>query len=762
MAILQSLNPTFIKASNLHSDKFLQAKSANFAGIPSWISLKSNKLPLKSPETRRGELENVHLVSLSKQDKLKEAHEYLLEMDRFNIPVTPQSYKYMLETCSKLKSLKFGRLIHRRLAENPPYFLVNCLLQMYSNCGSLSDARKLFDEMPEKSTGSWVIIISAYADKGLLEDALGTYLRMEDSNFEPNRYVYIVLLKSFSDSSYSEIGKQLHCRVIKAGFVDNVAMDTALCSMYVKCGNLESAEKKFGLMQERNVISYTTMMVGCSQANRHVDALRYFKRMVDEDVDLDEFAFSITLKVCSSLLDRRMGEQVHGLIVKLGLRSDVSVGTPLVDFYVKCGAVDSASRAFEVIDEPNDVSWSAILCGYSQIGEFEKCIKVFKSLRSKGAVLNEFMYTSIFQVCSSSADFSFGSQAHGDAIKRGLISYLYGESSMITMYAKCGRLDYAYRVFESMEAPDTIAWTAMISAYAHHGNASEALALFKKMQASGVKTNDVTFVAIFTACSHAGLVEEAKKFLESMSSEHGLIPSIDHYNCMIDIYSRAGRLKEALDLINSMPFDPDAMSWKSLLGGCSIHRNHDLGKLAADKLLELDPSDAAAYILLFNMNASSGRWEEAASVRKLMAEREVKKETGCSWISVGRKVHRFVVGDRHHERTEEIYSKLQELGFCNSDKESGVLTEDDDVSGGVAEERRSQALVHSERLAIAFGLISTAEEAPIVVFKNLRACRGCHEFGKHVSIISRRRIVVRDSNRFHHFENGECSCGDYW
>lgn len=759
MASLHFINSTFSQALP-NSDKSSISRTANYSLIPSWLSLKSSNFPLKIPRPLNGELENVHLVSLSKQDKLKEAHEFLLEMERSNITVTPQSFKHLLETCSRLRSLNFGKLIHQRLKENPPGFLVNYVLQMYCDCGSLSDARKLFDEMGERAMGSWVIIISAYADEGLLGDALDLFSEIQDSNFKPNSSIYISLLKAFSGSPYLEIGKQMHCQVVKAAFTNNVAMDTVICSMYVKCGHLESAELNFRLMHEKNAVSWTTMMVGFTQADRHEDALRYFKGMVDEDCELDEFVFSITLKACAALDDRKTGEQVHGLTVKLGLQSETSVGTPIVDFYVKCGDVESASQAFKVISEPNDVSWSAILCGYSQIGEFEKCIKTFKSLRTESVIMNEFMYTSIFQVCSAFSEFSFGSQAHGDAIKRCLVSCLYGESALITMYAKCGRLDYGYKVFESIRKPDTVAWTAMVAGFAYHGNAFEALRLFKKMQASGIRPNAVTFVALFTACSHAGLVAEAKQYLESMSSEYSVEPTVDHYNCMIDIYARAGLLNEALDLINIMPFAPDAMSWKSLLGGCSIHRKYELGKFAAEKLLELDPKDTAAYILLFNLYASSGKWDEAASVRKLMSERDLKKEIGCSWITVKNRVHRFIVGDRYHPQTEEIYSKLEELGFSDRVKENAVLTEDD--LSDILAERKEQLLVHSERLAIAFGLTSTPATAPIVVFKNLRACKDCHDFGKYVSFVTGRTIVVRDSNRFHHFKSGECSCGDYW
>ncbi|XP_073130747.1 pentatricopeptide repeat-containing protein At5g13270, chloroplastic [Henckelia pumila] len=759
MTILQSLNPPLPQSSFPYTDKISNIRTANYTQIPSWVSLKSSKLSSRSPQqSQEGKLENVHLVSLSEQGKLKEAHEFLLEMQRCNVPVAAQSYRHLLQACANLRSLHYGKSIRDGLGENPPVFVLNYVLEMYCDCGSLQDARNLFDEMDERTLGAWLTLLSAYVNEGT--KALELYLKMQESDVKANASVYISLLKSFSDFSYLELGKQIHCQVIKAGMTKNVAMDTAICSMYGKCGYLEGAEFGFNLMQEKNTVTWTAMMVGCTQADRQDDALIYLKRMVDQDVHLDEFVFSIALKACAVLNDRKMGKQIHTLIVKHGLENEVSAGTPLVDFYVKCGDIESACQAFEQVREPNDVSWSAILRAYSQIGEADKCVKVFNSLRSKGAILNEFIYTSIFQVCSALADLNLGAQAHGDAIKRGLVSYLYGETALITMYAKCGRMDDGRQVFEMMDEPDTVAWTALIAGYAYHGNAFEALSLFRRMRASGVKANGVTFVAVLSACSHAGLVGEAKQYLEFMSSEHGVEPIIDHYDCMIDIYSRAGLLNEALELIHTMPFEPDVMSWKSFLGGCSIHKNYELGKVGAEKLLQLDPNDTAAYVLMFNLHVLSGRWDEAARVRKLMAERDLRKEIGCSWITVKGKLHRFVVGDQHHPRTKEIYSKLEELKFADSSKENAVLSEDD-VSNILAE-RKEQLLIHSERLAIAFGLISLPADAPITVFKNLRACKDCHDFAKHTSSVAGRTIVVRDSNRFHHFKSGGCSCGDYW
>ncbi|KAK8582790.1 hypothetical protein V6N13_069558 [Hibiscus sabdariffa] len=745
-----------------------QIAATRFARIPSWVSLKSSSSSsssLKIPQNQQhqGQVENLHLVSLSKQGKLKEAGDFLKQMDKAGVPVNPSSYKSLLETCSNMRSLSDGRLIHQRLRTtmgNPSRFLDDYVLQMYCVCESFWDAEKLFDEMPEKNLASWVILISAYSEKGHLEKAFGLLSQMIELGIEPHSTIFTGLLKSLLDPSVLEVGKQLHSLVIRIGLSSNVSVITAISNMYVKCGALERAKLVFDQMVERNAVCWTGLMMGYTQAGKEKYALVLFVRMLKEGVEPDKFVFSIALKACAGLEDLNLGRQIHGYIVKLGLESEVFVGTAVVDLYVKCSDFDSACRAFERISEPNDASWSAIITGYCQIGKFEKSLQIFKSLRTNDMAINSFVYTSIFQACSALADYNMGAQAHADAIKRGLVSYLHGESAMITFYSKCGRLDYANRAFESIDEPDTVAWTAIICGHAYHGNASEALKLFKRMQNSTAKPNEVTFVGVLTACSHSGFVTEAKLYLVSMSREYGVKPTIDHYDCMIDAYSRAGMLQEAYELIKNMPFEPDAMSWKCLLGGCWIHRNLELGKIAAKNLLQLDPDDTAGYILMFNLYASHGKWEEAASIRSTMGARKLKKELSCSWITVKGKVHRFVVGDKHHPQTENIYGKLKELNHSFMDVES-VLLKEEDVSFGLPE-RIQQLTEHSERLAIAFGLISIPSNAPIIIFKNLRACKHCHDFAKHVSMVTGRRITIRDSCRFHHFHLGKCSCNDYW
>uniref|UniRef100_A0A2P2Q3W4 Pentatricopeptide repeat-containing protein At5g13270ic-like n=1 Tax=Rhizophora mucronata TaxID=61149 RepID=A0A2P2Q3W4_RHIMU len=736
--------------------------------MPTWVSLRCtpssfDKTPRPSPLVRDGHVENLHLVSLSKQGKLSEAREFLTQMDDASITVNPDSYQSLLETCGNFKSLSDGRFIHaqlRKTVKNPPVFLENSVLRMYCECGSLAEARTVFDEMSERSVISWGTIISAYAQMGPLDKAFCFFSNMLGLATKPNPFIFTALLRPLMNPSFLEIGRQLHSLAIRSGLGGSVAINSAVSNMYAKCGWLEGAELVFDQMMEKDAVTWTGLMVGFTQAEKQRDVLLLFAKMVSECVELDEYVFSIVLKACAALEDLNFGKQIHCHIVKLGLESEVSVGTPLVDFYVNCTNFPCASRAFERISKPNDVTWSALIAGYCQNGKFDEPLKLFQSLRSKPMELNSFTYTSIFQACSALADFNTGAQAHADAIKRSMVAPQHGESAMITMYSRCGRLDLASRAFESIEDPDAVAWTAIIAGYAYQGNANEALRLFRRMTDSGQRPNGITFIAVSTACSHAGLVTEGKQYLESMSSEYGVAPTIDHYDCMIDVYSRAGYLQEALELVRSMPVAADAMSWKCLLGGCWTYRNLEIGKIAAQNLFQIDPDDTAGYILLFNLYASFGKWTEAADVRRMMAERNLKKELSCSWITVKGRVHRFVVGDKHHPQTDEIYSKLEEFKHAVVEKENELLT--GDLLSGSLPERKEQLLVHSERLAIAFGLISTPRTAPITVFKNLRACKDCHDFAKRVSLLTRREIAVRDSFRFHHFKLGECSCNDYW
>ncbi|XP_076957129.1 pentatricopeptide repeat-containing protein At5g13270, chloroplastic-like [Bidens hawaiensis] len=734
--------------------KLCSLKTPNFSQIPSKFSL--NPTTSSSLQHQhQGHIENLHLISLCKQNKTHQALDFITQMDQSNIPVHLHSYESLLKSCAKLRDLSTGKLLHNHMHRShkcPPVFILNRVLQTWCECGSLEDARQLFDEMPERNLGSWGVIISAYAKAGDVDKAVELFSGMESVEPDVSIVVSVLWLSGL------ELGKQLHSFAIKKGFAKDAKMGTAILNMYAKCGCLEDAKLVFDQLTEKNEITWTSLMVSYMNIDNSLQVLDLLLEMIILGVKLDEYVFSIILKACSSLRNETTGQQIQGYVLKLGMADNVAVGTALVDLYVKCENIESASRAFDCIAEPNAYSWSALITGYSQAGEFNKCLKLFKYLKRIDAELNPNIYTSIFQACSSVTDFILGSQTHADAIKRGLVSYLYGDSAMITMYAKCGMLNEARQVFESVKKPsDNVIWTAIIAGYAYHGNAHEALKLFTRMVSYKVKPNAITFVAVLTAFNYCGLVKEAKQCVDSMSSKYGVEPSIHHYNCMIDAYARSGMLNESFSLINNMPFEPNVMSWKCLLGGCVVHKNFELGKIAAEYVMLLDLDDTSTYVLMFNLHASSNQWEDAGLIRKMMVKRRLKKEVSCSWIYVNGKVHSFVVGDKHHLQANEIYAKLKEFEWLNNNND-----EEDEGDDDVMLKRKGQVLDHSERLAIVYGLIATGEGSRITVFKNLRACNDCHEFAKRVSLATRREIVVRDANRFHHFKSGVCSCGDYW
>nr|CAD1823266.1 unnamed protein product [Ananas comosus var. bracteatus] len=623
---------------------------------------------------------------------------------------------------------------------------------MYLDCSGLDEARKLFDEMPHRSLATWDIMISNLFGSGLFTEAFVVFCEMRLEGFWPDSGIIASLLRACVDGLHIELGRQLHAYIIRSGLSHDDYMKAELVNMYVKCGFLDSSIRLFDHMEERSAATRTTLMVGYTRAGRLTDALALFRRLLSEGVELDQFVFSIALKVCCELKDDEIGRQIHGCIVKLGFDSDSSAGTPIVDFYVKFGMIDDAQKAFCRISDPNEVSWNAIMSGYSQCGRYEECIKMFEYLRNKETALGSSAYTILFQLASNLADSNSGYQLHADAVKRGLLSQLHGLSALVTMYSRLGNLIYAHRAFELIAEPDTVAWTAIIMGYAYHGKAFKALELFNRMISLGFEPNTISFIGILTACSHSGMVLEAREYLNSMNKVYGIKPTVDHYNCMIDVYCRAGHLKEAYEFIKSGSFEPDAMSWKILLGGCTTHQNVEIGEIAGENLLKMELKDAAAHVLLFNLYATVGKWAEAALVRKKMNERGIRKEVSSSWITVKGRVHRFTVGDKHHPIADKIYSKLDELDSAIKFSQSI----------NCFNERMEQLLDHSERLATAFGLISVPFNCPILVFKNLRICKDCHSFVKLVSKVERREIILRDTSRFHHFKGGNCSCNDFW
>eukprot|EP01018_Ginkgo_biloba_P008645 Gb_28764 [translate_table: standard] len=556
-------------------------------------------------------------------------------------------------------------------------------------------------------------------------------------------------------------GKTVHAYIIKTALPTNVLQTNHLINMYAKCGSVNDARHVFDKMSERSLVSWNTIVAAYTQSGYSVEAIKVVWKMQQEGIRQDKFTFTSVLRACASLTAVAEGKQVHSLIIKTGLEANVFVESALVDMYAKCGSTKDARQVFDKMPERNVVSWNTMIAGYAQNGQAEKALKIFWQVQRVGMDQNQFTLSSALSACASLAALEEGYQVHTVTIKTGFQFDVFVGSALVDMYAKCGTIEDAHTVFGKMPLRNVVSWNAMIAGFAQHGLGNETLEKFEEMQQAGMEPNNITFVCVLSACSHAGLVDEGQLYFDSMVRDHGIKPRVHHYACMVDLLGRAGRVQEAEELINKMPCEPNAAVWGSLLGACRIHGNIELAKRAAECLFKLEPQNAGNHVLLSNIYAAAGRWDEAARVWKMMKDTGVKKDKGHSWIEVKNKVHVFAVGDRLHPQTMEIYGILERL--TEQMKEAGYVPDINFALHDVEEEQKEHLLcLHSEKLALAFGLISTPLGVPIRIKKNLRVCGDCHNAFKFISKIVGREIVVRDTNRFHHFRDALCSCGDYW
>lgn len=498
------------------------------------------------------------------------------------------------------------------------------------------------------------------------------------------------------------------------------------------------------------------------------ELLCLYQQMNRIGVASDRFTYPLVLKACvvsspSSVLLLREGKEIHGHILRCGFESEIHVATTLVDFYAKYGQISSARYVFDGISDKNVVCWSAM------IGCYAKNNRPFEAMERFHSMIKDVPYeepnsvtmVSVLQACSSLSALGQGRVAHAYILRHGHTSIISVMNALLTMYVKCGNLDAARCIFDLMSRKDVVSWNSMISGYGIHGFGRKAIQIFNEMTDAGIVANEITFVCVLGACSHAGLIEEGKSLFDCMVHKYNLIPCAEHYSSMVDLLGRSGRLDEAAKIVEMMRMEPGPTVWGSLLGACRIHGNVELAERASVRLFELEPSNAGNYVLLADIYAQAKMWESVDKVKKLLEDRGLRKVPGCSWIELKKKMHSFVSVDELNPQIEQLHALLVELstemklqGYVPDTKV--VLYELD------KNEKEKIVLGHSEKLALAFGLINTKNGDTIRITKNLRLCEDCHAVNKFISKFANREIIVRDVNRFHHFRDGVCSCADYW
>ncbi|KAK9145694.1 hypothetical protein Sjap_005597 [Stephania japonica] len=563
----------------------------------------------------------------------REALEVFYKMQESGIKPNARTLASLLPACARLQALRLGKQIHGYITRhgfmsNP--FVVNGLVDVYRRCSDMKSALKMFERFSARNSVSYNTMIVGYSENGEVNKAKEFFDQME----------------------------------------------------FVGVG--------------RDSISWNAMISGYVENELFNEALEMFRDLMFQgDTEADSYTLGSAVTACANLSDLNLGKEIHSYAIVNGLHSNPFVGGSLVELYCKCKELDAAQKAFnEVIDkdtatwnalisgyarcdrmedihkplvkmkeyglEPSIYTWNGIIAGCVEIGKYELALQKFSELTTSDLMPDIYTVCTTIAACSRLAAVRQGKQIHAHSVRLGYDRETQAGSSLVDMYAKCGSINLAWRAFKRISQPNLVSWNAMVSGYAMHGHGREGISIFQKMLVEGIKPDVVTFVSLLSSCVHSGLVDFGLECFDLMKL-YDIEPTIKHYTCVVDLLSRAGRLREAYEIVERMEVQPDPALWGALLGGCVIHRNFELGKIAAQKLMELEPDNTGNYILYANLSASTGRWEDLATTRQLIKDEGMHKSPGCSWIEGKDQIHVFLSCDRSHRQTDEIYAVLHSL-----------------------------------------------------------------------------------------------------
>ncbi|XP_078443317.1 pentatricopeptide repeat-containing protein At3g02330, mitochondrial-like [Wolffia australiana] len=605
-----------------------------------------HRLPEKNPVSWSAAIAGC-VVNLRFEDAVKLFKTMLRESSS---PASQSAYASAFKACASSFDLSLGMQLHAhamkgKLAEDA--VVGTAIVDMYAKCGDLEKSSRVFSLLPERRVQSWNAVLVGLGQKNQRLQAMELFKAMKREIDEaPDEITFSSVLRACAVPGGSAEGRQVHGLVLKSGFQSSFCAANAIIDMYGKCGMADEATAKFNEVSEGDAVSWNAIIAALEQNYRHEEALSRYEQMLFQGLfSPDEFTFGSVLKSCAGSQSLSTGKKTHGRIIKAGEAENTFLGEALVDMYAKLGILEDAMKLHERAKARTNVSWNAIISGFSLQRRSEEACGLFSSMLSLGLEPDNFTYATVLDICANEATWSLGKQIHGRTIKLGLHQDMYVASTVVDMYAKSGLLHESSRVFEELHEKDVVAWNAMVGGYAQHGLGEEALSVFAAMKAKNVSPNSATFVAVLRACAHVGSLEEGMAQFRSMAVRFGLEPRLEHYSCVVDLLARWGRPREAMELVLGMPVEADAVIWRTLLSGCKANGDVRTAALAAEMVLKLDPEDSAAYVLLSSVYAEAGRWGEVSRLRRTMKERRLKKEPGCSWLEMKGSVLVFVVGD---------------------------------------------------------------------------------------------------------------------
>ncbi|KAK7398851.1 hypothetical protein VNO78_10024 [Psophocarpus tetragonolobus] len=611
----------------------------------------------------------------------------------------------------------------------------------------------------------WIWIMKCYAQDGLLRDSVVSLNEMRGLGHGFYGDLFPSLLKASTLLKHFPLALSLHASVIRLGFHSHLYTANALINLYSKLPphHIHAVSKVFDSMPVKDLVSWNTVIASYAHSGLYPQALHMLRAMHSHNLFPDSFTLSTILPIFSHHFHLIHGMQIHAYAIRHCFHFDVFIGSSLIDMYAKSTLLHLSLRTFYLLPLPDPISWNSIIAACVQNARFDLGLRFFRQMLKENVMPMHVSFSSVIPACAHLTAFNLGRQLHAYIIRLGFDHNKFIASSLLDMYAKCGHIKMASYIFNAINIHDRdmVSWTAIIMGFAMHGHALDAVSFFDSMLVDGVKPCYVSFMAVLTACSHAGLVDQGWKYFNSMQLDFGIAPGLEHYAAVADLLGRAGRLDQAYHFISNMGVQPTGSVWSTLLAACRAHKNIELAEKVFDKILFIDPRNMGAYVIMSNIYSAAHRWRDAANLRIHMRKKGLKKTPACSWIEVGNKVHTFLAGDKSHPYYDKINEALNIL-LEQMEKEGYVLDTNEVLHDVDEEHKRDLLRTHSERLAIAFGIISTTAGTTIRIIKNIRVCVDCHTAIKFMAKIVGREIIVRDNSRFHHFKNGSCSCGDYW
>ncbi|KAK7265800.1 hypothetical protein RJT34_33423 [Clitoria ternatea] len=559
---------------------------------------------------------------------------------------------------------------------------------------------------------------------------------------------------------------QIHAQILRTTLFQDPTVSLHFLSRLAFSGPLQDvtySQRFFEQVNYPSVYHYNTMIRAYSKSDSPQKGLFLYRDLRRRGIAADSLSSSFAVKSCIRFSYLLGGVQVHSNVFKDGHQSDTLLLTSIMDLYSHCQRGGDAWTVFDEMPQRDTVAWNVMISCCIKNNRTRDALSLFDVMQSSGynSEPDEVTCLLLLQACAHLNALEFGERIHGYIVEHGYEGALNLSNSLISMYSRCGCVDKAYEVFKGTANKGVVSWSAMISGLAMNGYGREAIEAFEDMLRIGIQPDNQTFTGLLSACSHSGMVDEGMSFLDRMSKEFGINPNVHHYGCVVDLLGRAGLLEKAYQLIISMVVKPDSTIWRTLLGACRIHGHVTLGERVIEHLIELKAQEAGDYVLLLNIYSSAGHWEKVAEVRKLMKDKAIQTTPGCSTIELKGVVHEFVVDDGSHSRKREIYVTLDEIN--KQLKIAGYVVELSSELHKMDDKAKGYVLsYHSEKLAIAFGVLSTPPGTTLRVASNLRICVDCHNFLKLFSGVYNRDVILRDHNRFHHFREGRCSCSDYW